>query len=60
MRETWLAWRGRFPGGQHDPNWKGSMIELQELRAVADEVGMAIERVVGEGTQYCCVLTRRQ
>jgi SAM-dependent methyltransferase len=51
---------GRAPRGQEDPRWRGSMVELGQLRAAAAEGSMELERVVGEGTQMCCVLTRRQ
>lgn len=50
---------GRAPRGQADPSWLGSMVELDALRAAAADGSMQIERIVGEGTQYCCVLTRR-
>jgi len=51
---------GRAPHGQEDPRWRGSMVELDELRAAAAQGSMDLERVVGEGTQMCCVLTRRR
>jgi hypothetical protein len=35
------------------------MVELDDLRAAAAEGSMQLERVVGEGTQLCCVLIRR-
>ena len=35
-------------------------VELEELRPAAAEASMELERVVGEDTQMCCVLTRRQ
>jgi len=47
------------PQGQRDPRWLGSMVELADLRTAADAGSMRIERVVGEGTQFCLVLTRR-
>lgn len=59
IRESALAAVGRFPGGQHDRHWLGSMIDLDDLRTAADQGSMEIERIVGAGTQYCCVLTRR-
>jgi len=51
---------GRGPRGQNDPRWRGSMIPLSSLREAAREGSMAVERVAGEGTQLCCVLTRRR
>ena len=51
---------GRAPRGQSDPAWLGSAVDLGELRAAAAESGMEVERVVGEGTQFCLVLARRR
>jgi hypothetical protein len=34
-------------------------VELSELRSAAAGGSMRIERVDGEGTQYCIVLARR-
>jgi SAM-dependent methyltransferase len=53
------ALTGRAPRGQEDPRWRGSMVELDDLRASAADGEMRVERVVGEGTQLCCVLVRR-
>lgn len=53
-----LARAGRAPRGQEDACWRGSMVELDELRGAAAEGSMRVERVVGEGTQLCCVLIR--
>lgn len=50
----------RGPRGQNDPRWRGSMVELGALRRAAADGCMEVERVVGEGTQLCCVLTRRR
>jgi SAM-dependent methyltransferase len=50
---------GRAPRGQGDPAWLGSAVELDALRAAAADGGMELERVLGEGTQYCLVLARR-
>jgi SAM-dependent methyltransferase len=54
-----MALAGRAPRGQEDSRWRGSMVELDDLRAAASDGSMQVERVVGEGTQMCCVLTRR-
>jgi SAM-dependent methyltransferase len=51
---------GRGPGGQANPAWLGSAVELDDLRAAADDGGMAVERISGAGTQMCFVLTRRR
>jgi SAM-dependent methyltransferase len=56
----WLrAKLGRGPKGQADPSWLGSAIDLEDLRRAAQDGGMAVERVSGEGRQMCYVLTRR-
>jgi SAM-dependent methyltransferase len=59
-RRSILATLGRGPRGQNDCRWRGSMIELDALREAASAGGMSVERIVGEGTQLCCVLTRRR
>lgn len=50
---------GRAPRGQGDPAWLGSAVDMEALRVVAAEVGMPIEYVAGEGTQFCIVRARR-
>jgi SAM-dependent methyltransferase len=47
------------PGGQADPAWLGCAIDLTDLRATAVASGLKIERIAGEGTQYCLVGARR-
>jgi SAM-dependent methyltransferase len=49
----------RGPRGQADPFWLGSAIDLDDVRGAAQDGGMAVERISGEGTQMCFVLTRR-
>ncbi len=46
---------GRAPKGQSNPSWVGSAVALEDLRAAARDGGMRVERVLGEGTQYCYV-----
>jgi SAM-dependent methyltransferase len=58
IRQAALGVFGRAPRGQRDPAWVGSAVELDELGRAADDGGLAIERVVGEGTQFCYVLAR--
>jgi SAM-dependent methyltransferase len=60
LRERARALAGRHPRGQAHPNWRGSAIEIDALRAAAADGGMEVERLVGEGTQYCIVGTRRR
>lgn len=50
----------RSPRGQSDPAWLGSAVDLDDLGSAAQEGGMAVERVVGAGTQFCAVLARRR
>lgn len=50
---------GRAPGGQRAPEWLGSAVEVEELRSAAEDGGMELERIVGEGTQFCLVRARR-
>jgi SAM-dependent methyltransferase len=51
---------GRAPKGQAHEAWTGSAVELGELRAAVADGGMALEKVVGEGTQYMVVRLRRE
>jgi SAM-dependent methyltransferase len=50
----------RRPLGQDDEAWLGSAIMLPELRAVADANRLELERIVGEGTQFCLIRARRR
>jgi len=59
-RRRWASIRGRLPKGQADPAWLGSWVEISDLEAAAGESGMDLERVEGEGTQFCLVLGRRR
>jgi SAM-dependent methyltransferase len=52
------ALAGRGPRGQRHPAWLGSAVDLHELRAAAEGAGLSVERVTGEGTQYCCLMLR--
>jgi SAM-dependent methyltransferase len=36
--------------------WRGSAVDLGALRAAAEEAGLAVARIAGEGTQFCLVL----
>jgi SAM-dependent methyltransferase len=60
LRGTVRRLLGRAPRGQADAAWLGSAVDLDELRAVADGADLDVDRVVGEGTQFCCVLLRRR
>jgi SAM-dependent methyltransferase len=60
-RTAWLARvaLGRAPRGQADPAWLGSAVEIATLRERAEQAGMQVEQVRGEGTQFCFVRLRR-
>jgi SAM-dependent methyltransferase len=49
----------RGPRGRDHPAWLGSAVDLAQLRRVATEHGLELERVIGAGTQFCVVLARR-
>jgi SAM-dependent methyltransferase len=51
---------GREPKGRSNAAWLGSAVDLADLRATADAAGLDVERVEGEGTQFCFVLLRRR
>jgi SAM-dependent methyltransferase len=51
---------GKAPRGQSHPDWRGAYTDLGRLRVASDTAGMEVERVVGEGTQFCVVLLRRR
>ena len=51
---------GRAPKGQAHAAWKGSAVDLEDVWVAAAEGGMALERVVGEGTQYTVLRLRRE
>jgi SAM-dependent methyltransferase len=49
----------RAPRGQNHPAWLGSAVDLDELRTVAGEAAMHLERVVGAGSPNCLVLLHK-
>lgn len=50
---------GRAPRGRADPAWLGSSVELESLREAASRGALELERVVGEGTQFCLIRARK-
>jgi hypothetical protein len=50
---------GRGPRGLDEPAWLGAAVDLDRLHEVAAASGLAVERIVGQGTQYCVVSARR-
>ena len=60
-----LLWRlaaatGRGPRAQEHPAWLGSAVRMDDLRRVAADAGLGLERVLGAGTQFTTVLARRR
>ncbi len=51
---------GRAPRGQRHPAWLGSAVGLPELTRAAQESSLEVQRVWGQGDQYCQVLLRRR
>lgn len=49
----------RAPRGVTDDPWLGSHVELAAIRRAAQEGGLAVERVMGEGSEFCAVLLER-
>jgi SAM-dependent methyltransferase len=45
----------RAPRGQREAPWLGAAVDLGDLRAAAAAAGLSVERVSGEGTQFCVV-----
>jgi SAM-dependent methyltransferase len=50
---------GRAPRGRRHPAWLGSCVELAAVAEAATQGGTELERVWGEGSQYCQLLLRR-
>jgi SAM-dependent methyltransferase len=60
LGERLRALVGLAPKGQAHAAWTGSSVELDDVRAAAADGGMAVEKVIGEGTQYMVLRLRRQ
>lgn len=46
---------GRAPKGRDEPQWLGTAIDLGDVTKAAEESGLEVAKVVGEGTQLCYV-----
>lgn len=46
------------PRGQDHPAWLGTAVTVAAVRDAAEAAGLTLERVVGEGTQFCLVGAR--
>jgi SAM-dependent methyltransferase len=51
---------GRAPRGQRHPAWLGSSVGPSQLGRAGEDAAMTVERVWGEGSQYCQVLLRKR
>lgn len=60
IRQRLAGLAGRAPRGQREPEWLGSAIDLGDLQVAAADGGMDVERVEGEGTQFCLVKLLRR
>jgi SAM-dependent methyltransferase len=61
VRRPWTAIVARFrraPRVGGNAAWVGSYIDLADLRDAAGSAGLHMDRVAGEGTQYCAALLR--
>jgi methionine biosynthesis protein MetW len=50
---------GRAPRGVTDEAWVGSFVALGDLRRTAAGAGLAVERIEGQGTDFCAVRLRK-
>lgn len=53
LKVTLRGLLGRGPRGQRNRAWLGSSLRLDDLRRNADEAGLDVGRVSGEGTLFC-------
>ena len=60
VRHRVKALAGRAPRGLTHPAWIGSAVDLDDLREAAHDGGTDVERVWGEGSQFCQVLLRKR
>jgi ubiquinone/menaquinone biosynthesis C-methylase UbiE len=49
----------RAPRRQNDPRWRGTYLELDDLRTTAGQAGLEVARIANPGHQFCFVLLRR-
>ncbi len=48
------------PRGQNHEAWRGSAIDLEDLRITAERSGLHVSQTSGEGTQWCVVRLDRE
>jgi SAM-dependent methyltransferase len=59
-RDKLKAAVGRAPKGQDEPQWLGSAVDLGDVSAAADDGGMDVAQIAGEGTQFCYLRTEKR
>jgi SAM-dependent methyltransferase len=59
VRGRLAALAGRAPRGGEDEAWLGSSIDLADLRRAAARGGLVVEKVAGEGSEFCAVRLRK-
>ena len=59
LRRAAAGLLGRAPRGQSQPEWLGSAVDLQELRAAAVAAGLTVLDIANPGTQFCVLHARR-
>lgn len=60
LRQRLRVALGRAPKGQRHGAWLGSAVTVEQVRGAASASDMDIERISGEGSQFCLVLTRKR
>lgn len=58
LRERVARSVGRAPRGSDHPAWLGSSVDLGDVGRAAADGGLEVERVWGEGAQFCQLLLR--
>jgi ubiquinone/menaquinone biosynthesis C-methylase UbiE len=58
-RERLRVLAGRSPRGQEDPRWRGSRVDLDDVRRAATDGGMTVARVAAPTPQFSLVLAHR-
>lgn len=59
LRERIRSLAGGGPKGLGNPSWVGTAVELADVERAARDGGLTVDRVAGEGTQFCIVRVRR-
>jgi SAM-dependent methyltransferase len=59
LKQRLLSLTRRGPRDQTNRAWLGSAVQIDELHRAAQDGGLAIERIDGQGKQFCLVMVRR-